>query len=281
MKYIFPILFLGLLFANCKSDSVTPTVDPVEQFTTDTTAINTYLANNNLSAEVTPSGLRYIIDERGRGVSIQSTSTVNLLMEGFYIDGTTFLQTDDCSPTSIFLPEVVSGFREGMQFFNTWGKGKIFMPSALAFGPNGTESIPPNSVLGFDFEIVEQREFDRTKIKQYIAANNLTKVDSTLSGIYYTIYNPGTGEHPASNSTVTVGYKGYFADGEVFDESDLPATFSLNGVIEGWQEAVPLLKPEGSGTFLIPSHLAYGPQGSGSIGSNTMIIFDITLVGFN
>ncbi len=281
MKYIFPLLFLGLLFSNCKSDSATPTVDSVEQFTIDTTAINTYLATNNLNAEVTSSGLRYIIDDPGRGTPVEFTSTVNLLMEGFYLDGRTFLQTDDCSPTSIFLPDVVSGFSEGMQLFATWGKGRIFLPSALAFGPTGTESIPPNSVLGFDFEIVEQREFDRTKIKQYITDNNLQKVDSTLSGIYYTISDAGTGEHPSANSTVTVGYRGYFADGTVFDQSELPATFSLNSVIEGWREAVPLLKREGRGTFLIPSNLAYGPQGSGSIGFNTMIIFDITLVDFN
>jgi len=281
MKYIFPLLLLCLLFANCNNDIEIPTVDPVEQFILDTTAIGTYLTENNLNAEVTPSGLRYVIDDAGRGTPIVSTSTVNLLMEGFYIDGTTFLLTEECSPTTIFLPDVVPGFSEGLQLFSTWGKGKIFLPSALAFGQTGTASIPPNSVLGFDFEVVEQREFDRIKIKEYISDNDLMRVDSTLSGIYYTIANPGTGDNPTSTSNVTVAYRGYFPDGTVFDQSDLPVTFSLNGVIQGWQEAVPLLKKEGTGTFLIPSTLAYGPAGTGSIGSNTMIIFDITLVDFN
>jgi len=282
MKYIFPLLILGLLFANCKSEPLVPAIDPVEQFAIDTIAINDYLTANNLNAAVTSSGLRYIIDDPGRGVPIQSTSTINLLITGFYLNGRTFLQTDDCSPTSIFLPNVVSGFSEGLQLFNTWGKGKIYLPSVLAFGPNGTDNIPPNSVLGFDFEIVEQKEFDRTKIKEYIAENNLIKVDSTLSGIYYTISNPGMGENPTSTSNVTVTYKGYLSDGTVFDQSDSPISFGLNGLIQGWQEAIPLLKREGSGTFLIPSDLAYGPGGSSpTIGSNTMIIFDITLIDFN
>lgn len=280
MKYIFPILFLGFLFVNCGGDIEIPMVDPVVQLAEDVANIDAYLATNNLTAETTASGLRFVVEDKGRGDAIEFTSTVNVLLEGYFLDGTTFDQTPECSPVSLFLPDLIPGFVEGVQQFNTWGKGKLFLPSALAFGQNGNGSIPANTVIAFDIEIVEQREFDNTKIKTYITDNNLTKMDSTLSGMYYTISEAGTGEHPLASSTVTVSYKGYFADGSVFDQSEVPITFGLNGVIQGWQEALPLLKKDGTGTFLIPSDLAYGASGSGSIPSNTMIIFDITLIDF-
>lgn len=280
MKYIFPILFLSFLFVNCGSNADFPTVDPVVQLAEDIAIIDDYITTNNLTAGTTASGLRFVVEDQGRGDAIEAISTVNVLLRGYFLDGTTFDQTAECSPVSLFLPDLIPGFVEGVQQFNTWGKGTLILPSALAFGPSGNASIPGNTVIAFDIEIVEQREFDNTKIKTYITDNNLIKIDSTLSGMYYTISENGTGDHPSANATVTVSYKGYFTDGSVFDQSEVPITFGLNGVIGGWQEALPLLKKDGTGTFMIPSDLAYGSSGSGSIPSNTMIIFDITLIDF-
>jgi len=284
MKYIFPILFLGLLFSNCSVDTeAAPIIDPVVQFATDETDIEAFLAAENLTAEVTASGLRYIVEDLGTGEPISSVSSVNVLLKGYFLDGTTFSQSGECSPSTLSLSRIIPGLSEGIQQFNIWGKGRIFMPSALAFGQNGSTdaNVPPNTVLGFDIEIVEQKEFDNTKIKDFIAENNLTEVDSTLSGIYYTITEAGSGESPIATSSVTVDYKGYFTDGSVFDESTQSITFGLNNVIQGWQEALPLLKRGSTGTFLLPSDLAYGPTGNNSIPPNTMLIFDITLVDFN
>lgn len=284
MKYFIPILFLGFLFANCNNDLEIPTVDPVVQLAEDVKNIDDYLATNNLTADTTASGLRYVVEDKGRGGAIDATATIDVLLNGYFLDGSSFDQTDDCSPVTLFLPDLIPGFSEGVQQFNIWGKGKLFLPSELAFGQSGSSngSIPANTVIAFDIEVVEQKEFDNTKIKTYIADNSLTNIDSTLSGIFYTISEVGSGENPSPNATVTVSYKGYLADGTVFDQSEAPVTFGLNGVIQGWREALPLLKKDGSGTFLIPSNLAYGSSGSGnSIASNTMLIFDITLVDFS
>ncbi len=79
-----------------------------------------------------------------------------------------------------------------------------------------------------------------------------------------------------------VKYKGYLTDGTVFDQTtgSLSATFSLSGLIEGWQEGIPLLKKGGKGTFFLPSALGYGPSGAGSIPPNTVLIFEIELLDF-
>lgn len=284
MRYIFFLLAVGLFFANCGNDLAIPTTDPVEQLATDKALIKNYLTQNGLSsqAQETSSGLHYIVEDAGSGDFIDQNSIINILLKGYYLeDNFVFDETDDCSPVTLNLSGVIDGFREGIQFFNTGGKGSLFIPSELAFGQTGNGAIPANKVLAFDIEVVDQKFFDLAKIKTYLAENNIN-ADSTLSGIFYTITEPGEGESPTASSTVTVNYRGYFANGTVFDQTnDAPASFGLNNVIRGWTEALQLLKPGGSGTFLIPSNLAYGETGSGSIPPNTMIIFDIELVDFN
>lgn len=119
---------------------------------------------------------------------------------------------------------------------------------------------------------------DEDIIQAYIAEHNLDAIP-TGSGLYYVIETEGGGAQPTSSSDVRVAYTGSFTDGEVFEESD-PAgiEFNLAGVIQGWQEGIPFFKEGGSGKLLIPSALAYGPSGSGSIPGNTVLIFDVELL---
>ena len=126
-----------------------------------------------------------------------------------------------------------------------------------------------------------QAQLDKEIIQKYIADNSLENVIEDESGIFYKITKEGNGYHPSSSATVTVKYKGYQTDGKVFDETgNSPATFALSNLIEGWKIGIPKLKPDGKGLFLIPSALAYGCSGQGSIPSNAVLIFEIELVTF-
>ncbi|TXD53954.1 MULTISPECIES: FKBP-type peptidyl-prolyl cis-trans isomerase [unclassified Polaribacter] len=128
-----------------------------------------------------------------------------------------------------------------------------------------------------EIDYTEQNDID---IAAYIEKNNLN-VQKTSSGLYYTINLDGNGASPSSNSNVTIGYKGYLLNGEVFDQSD-NATFNIRGVIAGFGEAVRLLKTGGSGTFILPARLGYGNSGSGSlIKGGDVIVFDINLISFD
>jgi FKBP-type peptidyl-prolyl cis-trans isomerase len=53
------------------------------------------------------------------------------------------------------LQNVILGWTEGIPYFKEGGSGKLLIPSALAYGPNGTTGIPPNSVLIFEIELIE------------------------------------------------------------------------------------------------------------------------------
>lgn len=120
------------------------------------------------------------------------------------------------------------------------------------------------------------------EIQAYIATNNLT-VQSSNSGLYYIIDTPGTGVAPLTTDRVKVAYKGYLTDGTVFDESPeegVSFTF-LNSLIPGFTEGITYFKEGGSGTLIIPAHLAYGSSTNGSIPAGSVIIFDIELIYVN
>jgi len=124
-----------------------------------------------------------------------------------------------------------------------------------------------------------QTEVDNNVILQYIEDNNLNTTEHA-SGIHYVLEEPGVGENPAPDAKVEVKYKGYLTSGFVFDETpeNETRTFELQGLIVGWQIAIPLLKPGGKGTFIIPSGLAYGPSGRGPIPPNSVLVFEMELV---
>lgn len=123
-----------------------------------------------------------------------------------------------------------------------------------------------------------QAQKDEEIITKYISDNKLSAI-ATGSGLYYTIENQGSGLQPNPTSSVKVEYKGYFTDGNVFDQSSASGvTFNLQQVIKGWTEGIPYFKKGGRGKLLIPSALGYGPNGTQNIPGNTVLIFDIKLL---
>ena len=125
---------------------------------------------------------------------------------------------------------------------------------------------------------VDYVQVDQDIIQQYISDNNLT-AEPTGSGLYYVIDVPGTGANPTLNSNVTVAYTGSLTNGSIFDQSSSNGiTFPLSGVIQGWQEGIPLFKEGGEGILLIPSALGYGSRSVGAIPANSVLIFDINLI---
>lgn len=129
-----------------------------------------------------------------------------------------------------------------------------------------------------EVDYVAQNEQD---IIAYIAKNNLTAQRSD-SGLYYIVNEAGTGAQPTANSNVTVAYKGYFTNGNVFDQSNAAGiSFGLNQVIKGWTEGIPYFKEGGSGILLVPAHLGYGNDDRGPIPGGSVLIFDVKLIKVN
>ena len=101
------------------------------------------------------------------------------------------------------------------------------------------------------------------------------------SGVQYEVLKAGTGEKPTPTSKVTTHYHGTLTDGTIFDSSverKEPATFPVNGVIKGWQEALPMMNVGSKWKIYVPSALAYGSRAVGKIPANSILIFEIELL---
>ena len=114
--------------------------------------------------------------------------------------------------------------------------------------------------------------------KAFLAKNALKEnVDTTASGLQYTIEAEGADYKIAPQDTVWVNYKGTLIDGTVFDEND-STMFVANRVIRGWTEGLSLLGEGGKATLYIPSDLAYGERGNRAIAPNSVLIFDVEVL---
>jgi FKBP-type peptidyl-prolyl cis-trans isomerase FklB len=101
------------------------------------------------------------------------------------------------------------------------------------------------------------------------------------SGLQYRIVEPGDGESPVETDTVVVHYRGRLLDGTEFDSSygrGEPAEFGVGQVIPGWQQALHLMPVGSKWEVWIPASLAYGVEGTGGIGPNETLHFDIELI---
>jgi FKBP-type peptidyl-prolyl cis-trans isomerase len=103
------------------------------------------------------------------------------------------------------------------------------------------------------------------------------------SGLQYKILVQGDGPLPKATDTVECHYKGTLIDGTEFDSSysrGTPATFQVGGVIQGWIEALQMMKVGSKWELYIPSDLAYGDRGAGSIiAPGATLIFVVELLG--
>ena len=102
-------------------------------------------------------------------------------------------------------------------------------------------------------------------------------VDTTASGLQYTILAEGAGEKITPNDTVWVNYKGSLIDGTVFDQNE-NTEFVANRVIRGWTEGLGLLGEGGKAVFYIPADLAYGDRGNQAIQPNSVLVFDVEVL---
>jgi FKBP-type peptidyl-prolyl cis-trans isomerase FkpA len=123
------------------------------------------------------------------------------------------------------------------------------------------------------------------KASQFLAENAAKPGVTTLSdSLEYQVITEGTGAQAKSGDTVRVHYVGTFMDGKEFDssrnEGREPLEFQLGqpGMIQGFAEAVELMKVGSKWKVFIPPKLAYGEYGRPNIPPNSLLIFEIELI---
>lgn len=125
-------------------------------------------------------------------------------------------------------------------------------------------------------------EENQAKSEEFLNSNlSKTGIVELPSGVQYRIIDEGEGSRPGMDSTVKVHYRGSKINGLEFDSSfarGVPEQFTVNAVLRGWQEVLPLMKTGATWQIFVPPELAFGARGNPPVGPNEALIFDLKLV---
>jgi FKBP-type peptidyl-prolyl cis-trans isomerase FklB len=146
---------------------------------------NAFLKKNGKRAGVisTDSGLQYEILEEGTGESPQEEDSVDVHYHGTLINGEVFdssLERD--VPASFAVNGVIKGWTEAIILMNVGSKWKLFIPSDLAYGESGNNSIGPNETLIFEVELIgiTPKKIPEPPLDLNLTDTNSSSVDATL-----------------------------------------------------------------------------------------------------
>ncbi len=105
---------------------------------------------------VRDSGLQYRVLTEGSGDKPTADSQVRVHYKGTLLDGTQFDSSyDRGEPAQFQAGQVIQGWQEALQLMSVGSKWQLFIPPNLAYGENGRPSIPSNSLLIFEVELLE------------------------------------------------------------------------------------------------------------------------------
>jgi FKBP-type peptidyl-prolyl cis-trans isomerase len=272
--------------------------DPFAQLESDINTIDTYLANNAISAVEDIRGVRMVITKLGKGLPALESNKVKVAYSGRILGSSTAFETGVATGAAV--SNYIPGWRIALTTLPLGSKATIYVPSPLAYGNAQQGNIPANSILVFDldYQDVEETETERQKLKAdtvaidaYLASKEIVDVESDTTGIRYKIVAEGTGNKPFWYTPVKfkVDYKLLSDDANVVLSQTLEPTDTYpSRVIDqmnGLKFALQQLGEGGKATLYVPSGVAFGTQsvlksdGSGvAIPANSIVIVDVELL---
>jgi FKBP-type peptidyl-prolyl cis-trans isomerase FkpA len=281
-KYAFPGFLVLTVLISCEKEY--ETIDVI-----DDRNVQEYIQQNKINAQqYQGTGIYYQVVSAGTGPEVQYSDKVPALitmrsLDGKYVSSDTFnIANRYYNFLGYYNPEAIRlGVKEVLKKSN--GTIRMIIPSRLAFGRNGSGSIPGNASMDITVRVLDFSklvEYEDITIRKYLESNSLTGFTKTSTGLYYKIGQPGTGSPITTDSTIVANYTGKLLNGTVFDRAvaGSEATFALNSLVKGWRQGVPLIKQGGSIRLIVPSTLGYGLDGSSpAIPAFSALDFDITV----
>lgn len=179
-------------------------------------------------------------------------------------------------PVSVDLDLFIKGVKDGLS------GTKLLM----------TEQEISETLKGLQKEIMVKSEEQKKALAEknkkegeaFLSENKKKEGVVTLpSGLQYKVLKEGTGKTPTDTDWVRIHFRGTLVDGTVFEDTyksfGQPVAFAVRGMMPGWAEGLKLMKEGGTWQLFIPSNLAFGERGAGTlIGPNATLIIEVELV---
>jgi FKBP-type peptidyl-prolyl cis-trans isomerase FkpA len=272
---------ISLSLASCLGDD-----SRVSKLNEEVKLIDEFLAANGITQNIlydNINGIRIHVHEYGKWAPPHQGQTVTVNFVGkLFSNGNTFAtgpitqKLQDLSPYGFGL--VVGNMMTGSNV-------TAYIPSPSGFGSSGTSNVPPDAILVYDIYIAhtertptEEAQFqkDSTAIVTFIEDSETDY--QYYSDIWYAIDEHGIGAYATPFQFVSGEYKVSLLSnpGTVLEQNTL-TQHPIPDLVDGLRVAIPLLREGSKARFIIPSGLAYGPSGRGSVPGNANLLFEFHL----
>lgn len=258
------------------------TINPKAQFSKDTTAIRTFLADS-ISAIKIPQGVWYSFKTEGLGIYPVLSDSINISYKAKLIPSLT--EVDSSPGVTVLLSSVISGWQYGLLRFPVGSVGKLYIPSGLAFGETLYNKIHPNSNLLYEITLINIKgtryTTDTTAINTYITtltdsltANNISlrRDASKIRYSYDQLY--GT---PVLYQSMRVTYTGRVLGAKTFFVNAVDTTLVLKNQSTAWKLIMPKITVGTKVTIYVPSGYGYGAFGTDKIPINSNLVYQVEL----
>lgn len=253
----------------------------------------------------TDSGLYYKIISNNKTEKKAKVGDIAIVHLKYGTDDSTLFDSKnmvDSLPIKVIKPPYAGSFMEGLTLMNV-GDSAVFKTSADSFFTKVAHADLPDFIktgdeLTFNIKLINSESEaamqkaqadeakkhtaeEQSKIQSYLKENDIDATPSA-NGLYYIETKKGTGSAAEVGDTVEVNYIGKLLDGTVFDNSydrGEPIQFVLGArmVIPGWDQGITKMNEGGKAKLIVPSDLAYGPQGKGQIKPYSVLVFEVSL----
>jgi peptidylprolyl isomerase len=233
------------------------------------------------NAEATKGGIKYVVVRPGTGTEkARSFDNVTYNFTVWDSEGRMYETTEMKKRPAKNAPYRQPAALEEVLTMMTAGERVRFWTAAEKLSPTGKPGpgMPQGGVCE-EVEVVTIEKGVEPPPTPPDVAKPPGDAKRTAKGIFYKMLKTGKGgPKPKPTDTVKVNYTGWTTDGRMFDSSVMrnePAEFSLQGVIVGWTDGIPVLSVGDKARFWIPEDLAYKGQPGRPQG---MLVFDVELI---
>lgn len=156
MKKLNILLILVVLSFGCNDNNIINPISEAEQLAIDLELIDNWLADSSITDVIVhPTGIRYTINKQGTGPKVEITDIVRISYEGRFLDTGIEFDSGEVGPVV---------FNAGWPFIEGWyhvvlemsegDEYTAYIPSKYAYGIRGSGTIPPNTVIVFDINMI-------------------------------------------------------------------------------------------------------------------------------